>query len=523
MSGVPCRVILLGMMGSGKTTVGHELSRRTGWPYHDNDALVEAATGRTARELAAEGPQQLRAAEASALRHALAMPEPAIAASAAGVVTDPELRSRLRSAGAVVWLRAPAETLAERTMAGAHRPWLDGDAVEWLETTAHSRAPLYREVATLEVDTASASPAEIVDRIVDWLRTTGCADALGTRLARVRGMDDRNERHGLPLPSEDTGDLQETPRGGDTDDYLVAREEGVPYVPPSERVMSEPRLDEGGPDFAGAARDDGMELRQSDTDDDLAARALEALRRSDVVAGDRLTLSATGSIVIVSGEVEADRGARRDPRNPRRRRGRRGRSRTGPPWRTRDAAAGTPRGQLVRELHVSTPGTGEPQPGRDIPGPRQRRPQRLLAGVEPVTESSVGENDRNEDARAAGSVTELTEPNAPDAGWPTAMPYTVHFPDGDGYLGADLEHPAPLPCAGDLVEYIDERGSCHRFRVAQVIHTVQSSAAHRPRVEDRDASPDALARPDAASEPEQPGASGLVRAGLPKVILEAAD
>ncbi len=118
-------------------------------------------------------------------------------------------------------------------------------------------------------------------------------------------MDDRNDRHGLPLPSEDTGDLQDPPRGGDTDDYLVAREEGVPYVPPSERVMSEPRIGEGGPDFAGAARADGMQLRQSDTGGDLAARALEALRRSDVVAGNRLTVSAAGSTVIVSGEVEA--------------------------------------------------------------------------------------------------------------------------------------------------------------------------------------------------------------------------
>ncbi len=180
MSGVPCRVILLGMMGSGKTTVGHELSRRTGWPYHDNDVLVEAATGRSARELAAEGPQQLRAAEASALLHALAMPAPAIAASAAGVVMDPELRKRLQSDGAVVWLRAPAETLAQRTMAGEHRPWLDGDAIEWLAATARTRAPLYREVASLEVDTTSSSPAQVVDRIVDWLRTTGCADLLGT-------------------------------------------------------------------------------------------------------------------------------------------------------------------------------------------------------------------------------------------------------------------------------------------------------------------------------------------------------
>lgn len=119
------------------------------------------------------------------------------------------------------------------------------------------------------------------------------------------GMEDRDERHGLPLPSEDTGDLERPPRRGDTDDYLVAREEGVPYVPPTDRVLSEPRINEGGPDVAGAARDEDVELRQSDAGDDLALRALEALRRSNVAAGDRLRVGATGSTVVVTGEVES--------------------------------------------------------------------------------------------------------------------------------------------------------------------------------------------------------------------------
>lgn len=105
----------------------------------------------------------------------------------------------------------------------------------------------------------------------------------------------------------------------------------------------------------------------------------------------------------------------------------------------------------------------------------------------------------------------------------SGMPYTVLFPDGDGYAAADLEHPAPLPRTGDVVEYLDERGGSRRFRVREVIHTLQSSAAQRPRVEDRDASPDAIARPEDGAEAEQPGASGSLRAGLPKVLLEAID
>jgi hypothetical protein len=113
------------------------------------------------------------------------------------------------------------------------------------------------------------------------------------------------------------------------------------------------------------------------------------------------------------------------------------------------------------------------------------------------------------------------ERNAP-AAWPSGMPYTVHFPDGDGYLDADLEHPAPLPRVGDTIEYVDEAGACRRYRVREVIHTLQSSAALRPTVEDEPASPNSLAR--VRGEPgERPGESGLLRAGLPKVLLEAID
>src|ERR671923_2055922 len=127
-------------------------------------------------------------------------------------------------------------------------------------------------------------------------------------------MQDRNDGPRLPLPSEDTGDLVDEPREGMTDDYLVAREEGVPYVPATDRVISETRLDESGPDFAGTAPDDAGELERTDTiqapsglptDDELLADCLEALRDTDIVAGDRIRLSVDGSTVTVSGEVDS--------------------------------------------------------------------------------------------------------------------------------------------------------------------------------------------------------------------------
>jgi hypothetical protein len=118
---------------------------------------------------------------------------------------------------------------------------------------------------------------------------------------------DRNEK--LPLPSEDTGDRNEEPSRGETDDYLVAREEGVPYVPPTERVISESRLEESGPDVAGTAPNDEEELRRESppagASQDVAALAVEALRRSELPAGDRVQVGAIGSTVYLRGEVES--------------------------------------------------------------------------------------------------------------------------------------------------------------------------------------------------------------------------
>lgn len=179
----PCRVVLLGMMGSGKTTLGRELSRRTGWLYRDNDELLMEATGRTARDLADDGPEELRRAEAAALQAALRTPEPALVAAAGGVVLDGRLRDLLRREGLVVWLRARARTLAERAGRGSHRPWLDADATAWIARTAAEREPLYREVAALELDTESALPQRLAGMVLERLAETPCARWLGTPLA----------------------------------------------------------------------------------------------------------------------------------------------------------------------------------------------------------------------------------------------------------------------------------------------------------------------------------------------------
>lgn len=116
----------------------------------------------------------------------------------------------------------------------------------------------------------------------------------------------------LPLPSEDSGDLAEEPTTGETDDYLVAQQEGVPWVPPMERVLTESG---GDAEVAGTDPTDAGEHVRNDMvqpddmlpkrDDELLAGVIEALRISDVVAGDRIRLAVNGTQVIVRGEVES--------------------------------------------------------------------------------------------------------------------------------------------------------------------------------------------------------------------------
>ena len=166
----PIRVLLLGMMGSGKSSVGRALSDLTGWPFVDNDALVERATGLTARELLRDrGEDALREAESEALRAGLRIPVPAIVATAAGTILSAEDRRRIDDGGFVVWLHASAEVLAERATGATHRPWLDDDPVGWFRQTIEERAPLYRSVADVEIDTGADDPEGAAERVLGRL------------------------------------------------------------------------------------------------------------------------------------------------------------------------------------------------------------------------------------------------------------------------------------------------------------------------------------------------------------------
>jgi shikimate kinase len=162
------RILLIGMMGSGKSTIGRALAARTGWPYLDNDDLLERAAGRTAREIfEADGEAAMRRAEADAVDAGLAEAPPVIVATAAGTVLDPGLRDRIGGGGFVVWLDAAPEVLAARAAGGEHRPFLEHDPVGWFRSAGRERGPAYREIADVTVDTGATSVADAVGAILE--------------------------------------------------------------------------------------------------------------------------------------------------------------------------------------------------------------------------------------------------------------------------------------------------------------------------------------------------------------------
>ncbi|MBW3558109.1 MAG: shikimate kinase [Actinobacteria bacterium] len=161
------RILLVGMMGSGKTTIGRMLAERLGWDYLDSDEQVCRNTGRSVREIfETDGEAAFRAEEKRALHQAVSGDQPAVVAVAGGAVLDEENRATLAQGGTVIWLDAPPEVLAGRVRAGSdHRPLLGDDAAAALERLDRERRPLYQELADVVVDAAS-KPANVVDRIL---------------------------------------------------------------------------------------------------------------------------------------------------------------------------------------------------------------------------------------------------------------------------------------------------------------------------------------------------------------------
>jgi shikimate kinase len=164
------RIVLIGMMGAGKSTIGASLSKLTGWPYIDNDQVVEQMVGMPTRDLLQQrGVEAMRTAESAAAIQVLTMPAPLIAGAAAGIVLDPAVSAQVHDGAFVVFLKARIETLAKR-VEGTYRPWLGDDPEATLRKLYVGREPLYEKMADLVLDVDETTPDADAQRILDAFR-----------------------------------------------------------------------------------------------------------------------------------------------------------------------------------------------------------------------------------------------------------------------------------------------------------------------------------------------------------------
>ena len=169
-------IVLIGFMGTGKTSTGRSLAQRLGFCFIDLDQKIEEAAGMTIPEMFERyGEAYFRAREREAVVRASGRSH-AVIATGGGTVKDPENRRTLRESGVVICLQADVDTILQRTQTRGERPVLDGrdegDRRCAIKQLLEERRALYEE-ADFTVDTSDRSPLQVVDEIVRFLRGRG--------------------------------------------------------------------------------------------------------------------------------------------------------------------------------------------------------------------------------------------------------------------------------------------------------------------------------------------------------------
>ncbi len=168
-------LVLVGMMGSGKTTVGTELARRIGCPFVDVDEQIELRQGRSIPQIFDEdGEGAFRLIERSVLAQVLACQEPSVVAVGGGAVLDSANRELMRDRGTVIWLRATPEVLCHRVGDGVGRPLLEcagGEVGSRIEELAAAREAAYHQAAHDVVNVDHLTVDEVSDLLVRFLQT----------------------------------------------------------------------------------------------------------------------------------------------------------------------------------------------------------------------------------------------------------------------------------------------------------------------------------------------------------------
>jgi shikimate kinase len=182
-SGHGPRVVLVGPMGAGKTTVAGLLARRWGVEARDTDEDVEAVAGRPISEIFVDqGEEHFRRLERAAVREALAAHQ-GVLALGGGSVLDPDIRADLRG-HRVVFLRVGLSDAVKRVGLGVGRPLLLGNVRSRIKALLDERMPLYLEVAQVTVDTDGRAPEDVAEEVAREV-----ADLLEDRPQPAAGLE----------------------------------------------------------------------------------------------------------------------------------------------------------------------------------------------------------------------------------------------------------------------------------------------------------------------------------------------
>lgn len=175
MNGQPKRnIVLIGLMGAGKTTIGRRLAQRIQWPLVDTDQVIESRCGTSVATIfEVEGEAGFRRRESKVLAEIMAQPGQ-IVTTGGGAPIQPANRPVIAQ-GYVVYLHAQPRQLWQRLRQDTSRPLLtqSQDPKATLEALYQSRDPVYRELASVVVPSSQGSPSQVVSQVIGHLLADG--------------------------------------------------------------------------------------------------------------------------------------------------------------------------------------------------------------------------------------------------------------------------------------------------------------------------------------------------------------
>ncbi|MBV9105870.1 MAG: shikimate kinase [Verrucomicrobia bacterium] len=169
-------LVLVGFMGSGKSSVGREIARRWGFRFVDTDATIRQQYRKSIPDIfAAFGEAAFRDEENKVLQD-LQNSLHAVIATGGGIVLQPRNRHLLRALGLVIWLTASEEVIWDRVSRNQNRPLLQtGNPRDTVSNLMSKRSPLYGSVADITVETSGLTHRQVADRAVEAIRVWSTA------------------------------------------------------------------------------------------------------------------------------------------------------------------------------------------------------------------------------------------------------------------------------------------------------------------------------------------------------------